>query len=754
MTIAVNSFALRNLFMDELKGRISTQFEYSILASDEKLLSVKKIIAGYQSDPDILFLSNTLESVPKGEFLIKTLKIINRFSKDSIYSNIIENTFLYSNENGWVINKNEAVFKEDVFLNKLLVFENDQLTRRLKDISSVEILPQDTVTRKVAGASPKTYNSIIFVAPVNSKCMILVSINSDRFIDSVYLPEKDNDGHFLITDRKNQLITYDSNLNISGNELTYLETVFLNNIPGIQSKSLNVMNNEYITFFKHSIDTNLKYYMLVPSKLVDKQVLRVNLMLTVTFIFCGVIITLIFYVLKKDIYIPITKINEYVSNLFPDENKIKNDIEHIYDAIEKLHEKNMLMIENNEKQKGMLSELFIRRIVEGNSIETGILAKDAFFNRLNDYFVIYLYLEIYDDKTYDSIWDKIINELKCRIDISCFQINRNEMYCITNVRNNNSVISVDASQSGNHINNRGCSDGGSERLYGLICDVLNDILLDGDIYLVCGLSRRYAELQNVKKAFDESKNSILYRNGKNPDSNIFEYNKVRLNYNGKHSGIQISLAEEMQLLNFINAGDIDNVQCFFKTQYEKLKDIPFIEIREMYKYLFNMAFVIIKHKFTDDKKQEFEDKYGKYYDIIERSLNLHLIRKCVESLYFDIVVQIRSLDNKWETCKIIEYINNNYLENDFCLGKVAEEFNITASYLSTYFKKITGKNFTYYVNNLKVEKAKMLLQSTTMDIKDISDDLGFTNPKHFIRLFKQFEGITPGTYRKLIYKNN
>jgi len=177
---------------------------------------------------------------------------------------------------------------------------------------------------------------------------------------------------------------------------------------------------------------------------------------------------------------------------------------------------------------------------------------------------------------------------------------------------------------------------------------------------------------------------------------------------------------------------------------------PVAASKETYKYLFNMAFVIIKHKLNDDKKEEFENSYTMYYNTIEKSLNLQFIRKCVENLYYDIVVQIKNIEEEWKTCKIVEYVNHNYYKNDFCLGKIAEEFNVTTSYISTYLKKATGQNFTYYVSSLKVEKAKALLRSTSMCIKDISDDLGFTHPKHFIRLFKQFEGTTPGSYRKLI----
>ena len=750
LIVTINSFVLRNLFMRELTGRILTQFDYSITASDEKLSSVRNILTGYISDTDISFISSTVDSVPKGESLVKTLKVINKFSKDSVYNNMIENIYLYFKNSEWVINKNEAIFEKDAFLNKLMVYENNDFAKHLENISTTEIFPKTTVTRKIAGINSKTYESITFITPINSKCIILASVNSDKFIESVYLPEKDEGGHFLITDNNNKLVTYNSNLDIHDNDLSNLTTAFLNNKSEIQSKNLYIMQNKYIAFYKYSPSTNLKYYLLVPSTLIDKQVLMINLLLIGTFIFSGMIIILIYYTLKKDIYIPVTKINNYICNLFPSENKVKNDMEYIYSLIEKLHNNNIVMMKNSERQKSMINELFIRRIIEGNAVETEMFAKDAIFDGIGNYLIIYLNLEIYNDESYDFLWNQIVNEIKSKIDIHSFQINRNEMYCISNVHNNNSEINIGVNAVNNSQTNKEFSHAINQELKSILYEIISKVSSETNIYLVCGISRTYSGHGNLKRALDESKNIVLYRCESNSNKNAFEYDEAKQNFKEKHPDIQISLAEEMELDTFTGTGSIESVQYFFKTKYEKLNTLPFIIIKETYKYLFNMAFVIIKHKLNDDKKEEFENSYTMYYNTIEKSLNLQFIRKCVENLYYDIVVQIKNIEEEWKTCKIVEYVNHNYYKNDFCLGKIAEEFNVTTSYISTYLKKATGQNFTYYVSSLKVEKAKALLRSTSMCIKDISDDLGFTHPKHFIRLFKQFEGTTPGSYRKLI----
>lgn len=59
-----------------------------------------------------------------------------------------------------------------------------------------------------------------------------------------------------------------------------------------------------------------------------------------------------------------------------------------------------------------------------------------------------------------------------------------------------------------------------------------------------------------------------------------------------------------------------------------------------------------------------------------------------------------------------------------------------------------------YINRLKIEKSKAMLNTTeaTMDI--ICEMLNFYDPSYFNKLFKKFTGITPSQYRKIDQNNN
>ncbi|MDE6965051.1 MAG: response regulator, partial [Lachnospiraceae bacterium] len=81
------------------------------------------------------------------------------------------------------------------------------------------------------------------------------------------------------------------------------------------------------------------------------------------------------------------------------------------------------------------------------------------------------------------------------------------------------------------------------------------------------------------------------------------------------------------------------------------------------------------------------------------------------------------------------------------LDEAALVVNLSAGYLSALFKKETGINFSDYVLKVKMEKAKELLVRPEYKTYEISERLGYENPKNFSRAFKAYWGISPRDFR-------
>lgn len=96
---------------------------------------------------------------------------------------------------------------------------------------------------------------------------------------------------------------------------------------------------------------------------------------------------------------------------------------------------------------------------------------------------------------------------------------------------------------------------------------------------------------------------------------------------------------------------------------------------------------------------------------------------------------------------ILDYVEKHYGE-DIYLNLFAEKLQLTAAYISSYFKEKMNVNLSDYINHFRIRQAIHLMETTTLKNKDIAEKVGLPNINTFIRLFKKHAGATPGEYRK------
>jgi transcriptional regulator GlxA family with amidase domain len=80
-------------------------------------------------------------------------------------------------------------------------------------------------------------------------------------------------------------------------------------------------------------------------------------------------------------------------------------------------------------------------------------------------------------------------------------------------------------------------------------------------------------------------------------------------------------------------------------------------------------------------------------------------------------------------------------------GEVAEQCEIDIRYMASLFKKHCHISPSQYIMALKLNKAANLLLTTDDKVKEIAEQVGFEDPYHFSKNFKQFHGQSPNHYR-------
>ncbi|WP_211296351.1 AraC family transcriptional regulator [Paenibacillus donghaensis] len=99
--------------------------------------------------------------------------------------------------------------------------------------------------------------------------------------------------------------------------------------------------------------------------------------------------------------------------------------------------------------------------------------------------------------------------------------------------------------------------------------------------------------------------------------------------------------------------------------------------------------------------------------------------------------------------KVIEFVQENYSDKDLSVSLIGDQFRLTPQYVSRLFREQTRKVGLHdYINQTRVEAAKVLLLEGT-SIDETAARVGFASSHAFIRVFKKYEGITPGKYKTI-----
>ena len=92
------------------------------------------------------------------------------------------------------------------------------------------------------------------------------------------------------------------------------------------------------------------------------------------------------------------------------------------------------------------------------------------------------------------------------------------------------------------------------------------------------------------------------------------------------------------------------------------------------------------------------------------------------------------------------YIGKNY-QNDISMQSAAQFMGYSEAYFCKLFKQCFRVNFSAYLNEYRIDKAKVMMADPRINIKDIGTACGYSDSNYFARVFKRITGQTPSDYR-------
>ena len=209
-----------------------------------------------------------------------------------------------------------------------------------------------------------------------------------------------------------------------------------------------------------------------------------------------------------------------------------------------------------------------------------------------------------------------------------------------------------------------------------------------------------------------------------------------------------SIEQEEKLMRSLEVGE--NTDDLFDELFTQLQEQAYSKSQMQVFYVEIMTCLVRKleeHGLDEERIFGEENPYEEYFRIDTfQELKAYLKDKfCLLQEEIKRVGKISSYSGIVQDT--ITYIETHYQEK-ISLAVIAEELSVSPSYLSRTFKKGTGMTLVNYINRVRMDRAKELMNQGRFSLNEIACEVGICNYNYFYMLFKEIYGITPSDYTK------
>lgn len=195
-------------------------------------------------------------------------------------------------------------------------------------------------------------------------------------------------------------------------------------------------------------------------------------------------------------------------------------------------------------------------------------------------------------------------------------------------------------------------------------------------------------------------------------------------------------------IKFQNWYDIKQSLLQFLKYAESVRYPDINHLKSTFEKLYEISYVYKTSKHNPDYNEKLREVSNKISNAVQFTDLQNTVLEQFQILYVDPAKN--TLPSNIISC--INYIENNYMQ-EISLNDLADFVHLNPEYLSRYFKKHTGINFSNYLTNYRLGKAAILIKETNIKIFEVSLQVGINNFAYFSKCFKEVYGCSPMEWR-------
>ena len=194
----------------------------------------------------------------------------------------------------------------------------------------------------------------------------------------------------------------------------------------------------------------------------------------------------------------------------------------------------------------------------------------------------------------------------------------------------------------------------------------------------------------------------------------------------------------------INMGNMELVAEIINELFNRISQFPCtptVNIKNRFLKIIN------KINDTLNISEEYAHIFSDTSKLIQNANTLSELKEIMNK-YINNIHELNAEKHSPAVKKALSYIHQNYNSNVFRLKDIGNHTAMNTSYICTLFKNEIGDTINGYLVKYRVKKAQELLINTNETIESVAKNVGYTDSKHFFKIFKKEVGMTPSQYRK------
>jgi len=207
---------------------------------------------------------------------------------------------------------------------------------------------------------------------------------------------------------------------------------------------------------------------------------------------------------------------------------------------------------------------------------------------------------------------------------------------------------------------------------------------------------------------------------------------------------------ESELFDQVEMGNTEGARSAGLALLEAFRNKVDGDVLRMIPYITDSLLALNKRIATFETLSAFiEPKYNELIRMLVPHRPVEEIRESVLRFIADCAEAVRLF--REQSCPDVIYrcdeIIRQQFHRDISLGELAQTVGVSVTYLSKLFNRKYGMNYREYLNEIRIEQAKALLEVPHMKVMEIARRVGYSNANYFTRIFKRLTGLSPQEYR-------